>query len=129
MEKQRTHGNAKAVATEARGEFDMEYKKAYDNPYRVLATQLVGNYPPRCIYRILNETAFVKSLVLAETRQLDMGGFFLDCIDQELTSTGNLRKKNQQMKMLGEFYFSQLDIARLREEIRKFADEMQIEIE
>jgi len=77
----------------------------------------------------MNESSFVKSLVLREARQLDLGGAFLDCVDQELISNGYLRKKNYYMKRLGEFYFSELDIGRLRREIQRFANELNITIE
>lgn len=107
----------------------MDYKREYDDPYRVLATNLVANYNPRTLARIMNESSFVKSLVLREARQLDLGGAFLDCVDQELISNGCLRKKNYYMKRLGEFYFSELDIGRLRREIQRFANELNITIE
>lgn len=114
---------------EVHGEFKVEYKKEYDDPYRVLATYLVSVCTPRALYRIMNETAFIKALILKEAKQLDMGGCFLDCIDQELITNGQLRKKNYHMKKLGEFYFGELDIPRLRKEVKRFADELNIVIE
>lgn len=107
----------------------MDYKKAYDDPYRVLATYLVSVCSPRALYRVMTETSFIKALVLKEARQLDVSGCFLDCIDQEIISTGQLRRKNYHMKKLGEFYFGELDIPRLRREIKRFADELNIVIE
>jgi hypothetical protein len=117
------------AAIGAHGEFKVEYKKTYDDPYRVLATYLVSVCTPRALSRVMNETAFIKALVLKEARQLEMSGCFLDCIDQEIISNGLLRKKNYHMKKLGEFYFSELDVPRLRREITKFADELNIIIE
>ena len=77
----------------------------------------------------MNEPAFIKALVVKEAKQLDMSGCFLDCIDQEIIAKGLLRKKNYHMKKLGEFYFSELDIPRLRREVVKFAEELGITIE
>lgn len=59
---------------------------------------------------------------------MDIGGAFLDCIDQEIISNDKLRQKNAKLKILGEFYFSQLDLPRLRREVRKFSDELGIDI-
>ena len=100
------------------------FNRAYDDPYRVLATHLVSLYSPRTLQRILSSSSFVKAVVVKEARQLDIGGIFLDCIDQEIIDNDKLRQKNARLKTLGEFYYSQLDLPRLRSEIRKFADEL-----
>lgn len=55
---------------------------------------------------------------------LDINGIFLDCIDQEIISNDSLRTKNAQLKRLGEFYFENLDIPRLRKEIENFISEL-----
>jgi hypothetical protein len=107
----------------------VDYKKEYDDPYRVLAAYIVSNGSPRVLSRVMNEPAFIKALVVREAKQIDMGGCFLDCIDQEIISKGLLRKKNYHMKKLGEFYFSELDIPRLRKEVARFAEELGITIE
>jgi len=59
---------------------------------------------------------------------MDISGAFLDCIDQEVISNDHLRQKNAYLKKLGEFYFSQLDLIRLRRQIRIFANELHVEI-
>lgn len=55
---------------------------------------------------------------------LDINGIFLDCIDQEIIANDSLRTKNAQLKRLGEFYFENLDIPRLRREIENFISEL-----
>lgn len=105
------------------------FNRAYDDPYRVLAAHLVSLYTPRTLQRVLTNSSFVKAVVVKEARQLDIGGIFLDCIDQEIIDNDKLRQKNARLKTLGEFYYSQLDLARLRSEIRKFADELGVKLD
>lgn len=105
------------------------FNRAYDDPYRVLAAHLVSLYTPRTLRRVLTNSSFVKAVVVKEARQLDIGGIFLDCIDQEIIDNDKLRQKNARLKTLGEFYYSQLDLPRLRSEIRKFADELGVKLD
>lgn len=105
------------------------FNRAYDDPYRVLAAHLVSLYTPRTLQRVLTNSSFVKAVVVKEARQLDIGGIFLDCIDQEIIDNDKLRQKNARLKTLGEFYYSQLDLPRLRSEIRKFADELGVSLD
>lgn len=102
----------------------IDFKQPYDDPYRLLAAHIVSIYSPFSIRRILNNNSYIKSLVLSEARLMDIRGAFLDCIDQEIISNDRVRKKNAHLKELGEFYYSELDIKRLREEIIKFASEI-----
>ena len=105
------------------------FNRPYDDPYRVLAAHLVSLYSPRTLQRILSNSSFVKAVIIKEARQLDIGGIFLDCIDQEIISNDKLRQKNARLKILGEFYYNQLDLPRLRSEIRKFADELGVKLD
>lgn len=103
--------------------------KDYDDPYRVLAAHIVSIYPIATIRRILENVSFVRSLVLNEARLMDIHGAFLDCIDQEIISNDRIRKKNVYLKQLGEFYFSELDLERLRKEIRRFVEEFGVKLD
>lgn len=105
------------------------FNRAYDDPYRVLATHLVSVCSPQTLKRILTNSSFVKAIVVKEARQMDIGGAFLDCIDQEIISNDRLRQKNARLKKLGEFYYEQLDLPRLRTQIRKFAAELHIDLD
>lgn len=95
----------------------------YDNPYRVLAAHIVSVFSVPNIKRTLTSSSYIKSLIIHEAKTMDVAGAFMDCIDQEIISNDRIRRKNVCMKQLGEFYFSELDIERLRKEIRRFADE------
>lgn len=112
------------AATAVHGEFKVEFKKKYDDPYRIMAAGIVATESPRSVERILNSNSYIKSLVLKEAKMLDITGIFLDCIDQEIISNDSLRAKNAQLKRLGEFYFDNLDIPRLRKEIEIFISEL-----
>ena len=101
----------------------------YDNPYRVLAAHIVSVFSVPNIKRVLTSTSYIKSLITQEAKSMDIGGAFLDCIDQEIIANDMIRKKNVYMKKLGEFYFSELDVERLRREIRRFADELGLSLD
>ena len=98
----------------------------YDDPYRVLAAHIVSFFSAASVRRILTSQSYIKSLIIHEAKLMDVSGIFIDCIDQEIISNDKIRKKNVFMKQLGEFYFSELDIERLRKEIRRFAGEFGI---
>lgn len=109
------------------GRIDM--KRAYDDPYRVLAAHIVSIYTPYSIKRILTSSSYIKSLIVSEAKLMDISGAFLDCIDQEIISNDRIRNKNAHLRRLGEFYYDELDIKRLRDEIRRFVIDMGIDIE
>ena len=103
--------------------------RVYDDPYRVLAAHIVAYWPPSTVKRVLTNNSFVKSVINNEARLMDISGAFLDCIDQEVITNDHLRKKNYYLKKLGEFYYSELDLPRLRTEIRRFAEELDVKID
>lgn len=102
--------------------------KEYDDPYRVLAAHIVSSFSPANVQRVLTNRAYIRSIIIHEAKTMDVSGIFLDCIDQEVLSNDIIRKKNVYLKKLGEFYFSELDIERLRAEIRRFAEELNLPI-
>ena len=105
------------------------FNQPYDDPYRILACHLVSVLSVKSINTLLTSNPFIKSMVLNEAKQLDISGAFLDCIDQEIISNDKIRGKNVHLKSLGEYYYQNLDIPRLRREIRKFIDECGIIME
>ena len=52
----------------------------YDDPYKILAHYIVGNYRPADVLRILSENSYIKNCVIKEVRQMDMAGHYVDCI-------------------------------------------------
>lgn len=104
-------------------------RKEYDDPYRVLAAHIVSVFSVISIKRLLTSTSFIKSLIAHEAKTMDMSGAFIDCIDQEIIANDRIRKKNIYLKKLGEFYYSELDVERLRKEIRRFANELGVNLD
>lgn len=105
------------------------FNRPYDDPYAILAAHLTAVLSIKSLKKCLCNNAFVKSMVASEMKMLDIKGPFLDCIDQELISNDKLRKKNAMLNQLGEYYFSELDMPRLRAEIRKFTQEVGINLD
>lgn len=105
---------------------DNSRHKEYDDPYRVLAAHIVSVFSVAGVQRVLDNSSYIKSLIIKDAKQMDINGPFLDCIDQEIVANDMIRKKNVYLKKLGEFYYSELDIERLRREIRRFAEELGI---
>lgn len=101
----------------------------YDNPYRVLAAHIVSAFSVPNIKRALTSSSYIKSLIIHEAKTMDVSGDFIDCIDQEIISHDRIRRKNVYMRQLGEFYFSELDLERLRKEIRRFAEELGVNLD
>lgn len=100
----------------------------YDDPYRVLAAHIVSVFSVVAVKRVLTSSSFIKSLIIHEAKTMDIGGAFLDCVDQEIIANDRVRGKNARLKMLGEYYYSELDIDRLRKEIRRFAEELGVDL-
>lgn len=107
----------------------MNKHQEYDNPYRVLAAYIVSTFSLIAIKRVLTNTSYIKSLITYEAKNMDMSGAFIDCIDQEIVANDRIRRKNVYLKQLGEFYYSELDVERLRKEIRRFADELGVNLD
>lgn len=76
----------------------------------------------------MSSSSYIKSIILQEAKQMDISGAFLDCIDQEVLANDHLRRKNAYLKKLGEFYYSELNVLRLRLEIKRFAEELNIKL-
>lgn len=111
------------------GKERIAFNKPYDNAYAVLAWHLVSVLSVKSIKEVLTNDSFVKAMVIDEAKQLDICGKFLDCIDEDIQKKWHLRGKNKALKALGEFYFSELDLPRLKEEVKKFAEEMGINLD
>lgn len=100
-----------------------------DDPYRILASTIIGMYRPADVARMLGDDKFILSQVIREVREQDMGGIFLDCV---ITSVLSEKKRMDYMKALdnlAEYYYSKLDLSRLRKEIKEALDECGIDVE
>lgn len=94
-----------------------KYLYDFDNPYRILAYYIVGNYRPSDVMRILADNSYIKNLVLKEVRQQDLGGHFIDCIIENILEDKDRMDYMHALDRLSDYYYSRLDKERLREEI------------
>lgn len=111
------------------GKQRIKFNRPYDDGYALLACHIVSVLSVKSIKTALTSDQFIKSMVIDESKQIDICGHFLDCIDEEIIKKEHIRQKNKFLKALGEYYFSELDLPRLREEIRKFAEELGINLD
>lgn len=98
----------------------------YDDPYQVLSIQLVVDLNLGDICRTLYDDDFIKRMVQKETRDLDFYGRFLDCIVGEILVQKQRMKMMAELDKLGSWFFEQLDLARLRVQIKKDLDRFDI---
>ncbi len=104
------------------------YAFEYDDGYKILAHHIIGFYRPSEVMRVLNENSFLFTLIQKEVRSLDIGGNFLDCIIEDILSDKKRMEYMGQLDELAKYYYTKLDKARLRDEIRQTLSEMKIDL-
>lgn len=106
-----------------------DYKNDCDNPYKFLASGIAIKYNINLVKRMLVDKDYIRQIVQAEVRDnIDIPGMFTDCVVTELISEKQKVLYRDALNQLGLFFFHQLDVARLREELRNFYDEFGIEL-
>ena len=91
--------------------------KVYDDPYVLLAYRIVAyNIVPE-ICRVLVDDEYVKKIILKETRGQDFIGPFLDVIIQGILDDKRRMELMHKLDDLGEYFWDNFDLARLRREI------------
>lgn len=93
------------------------YLYAYDNPYKILAHHIVGTYRPADVMRCLTDNSYLKTLIIKEVRQQDLGGHFIDCIIESVLEDKDRMEYMHKLDELANYYYSKLDKERLRNEI------------
>lgn len=93
------------------------YLYDFDNPYRILAHYIVGNYRPADVVRILSDNSYLKNIITKEVRMQDFGGPFIDCIIENILEDKNRMEYMRILDVLSDYYYSKLNKERLREEI------------
>ena len=96
----------------------MDYRFEMDDPYKILAHLIVGHYRPADVMRILGDDEFLATLIQKETRQVDIAGWFLDCIIEDILSQRKRMEYMHELDKLAKYYFDCLNKDRLRKEIR-----------
>lgn len=106
-----------------------KYKNRYDDPYRILACNVCVQNNIENVRRMLADKDYIRQIVQAEVRDnLDIPGIFSDCITTELISEKQKVLYRDALNQLGLFFYNQLDIPRLRSEIRQFYEECGIDL-
>lgn len=110
---------------------EKKYLYEFDDPYKLLAATLVGTseYGPTVLTRMLTDDMFIKSLIIKETRSQDIRGPFLDCIIENILTEKRRMEYMHEMDKLANYYFDNLDLERLRKELKDFASECGFELE
>lgn len=104
------------------------YRFDYDDPYRILAHYIVGYYRPADVLRVLNENSYIRTLIQKEVREMDLRGSYIDCIIEELLSNKKRMDYMYNLDKLSYYYYKNLDIERLRKEIRAILDKAGIDL-
>lgn len=104
------------------------YRFDYDDPYRILAHYIVGYYRPADVLRILTENAYIRTLIQKEVREMDFRGAYIDCIIEDLLSNKKRMDYMYNLDKLSYYYYKNLDIERLRKEIRAILDKAGIDL-
>lgn len=106
-----------------------KYKNACDDPYKILASNIATNFNIANIQRMLCEKDFIRQVIQAEVRDnADAPGIFCDCVTTELISEKQKVLYREALNNLGLFFYQQLDINRLRTELKNFFNECGIDI-
>lgn len=101
----------------------------YDDPYKVLASLIVGYDKPNDIVKVLYSDLHILNRIIKETRGQDMKGRFTDCIVSVLLSEGDRMEYMNKLDELSSYYFQKLDKQRLREEIKNLLSSAGIYVE
>lgn len=100
-----------------------------DDPYKILAANIAATFSLANIRRMLSEKDYLRQLIQAEVREnADTPGVFCDCVTTELISEKQKVLYREALNNLGLFFYQQLDIQRLRNELRKFFADCEIEL-
>lgn len=101
----------------------------YDDPYKCLAASLIEHLLPMEVLRTLTDDEFVFRQLAKEMRGQDLRGPFIDCVVDEILRH---KRRMELMRVLDEvsvYFFENLDLERLRREIKDFCSELGIFLE
>lgn len=106
----------------------IRYLYQYDDPYKILAHYIVGNYRPADVLRVLGDNSYLKNCIIKEVRQCDLSGHYIDCIIENILDDKDRMEYMHELDKLALFYYSRLDKERLRTEIRSILESAGIEL-
>lgn len=95
---------------------------AVDDPYKILANNLVAECSDKELKKILHDTKTIRRKITKEVNGADFYGNFIDCISVSLIKTGKYRQVYKTLGDTSNFFYSYLDVDRLRREIRNYCE-------
>ena len=107
---------------------DKKYRFGYDDPYKILASVIVGYDSPCDVVRCLYDNSYLLNRIIKETRAQDFSGHFTDCIIEDILENKDRMEYMARLDVLSGYYYSKLDKERLRKEIALLLDEAGINI-
>lgn len=110
------------------GPIEKQYLYDFDNAYKILAHHIVGTYRSADVIRTLTDNSYLKTLIIKEVRQQDMGGPFIDCIIENILEEKDRMEYMHELDKLALFYYGKLDKGRLRDEILTILNDAGISI-
>ena len=95
---------------------------AVDDPYKILALNLMATCSDTELTRIMHDVKTIKRHIAREVKNVDFCGYFLDCLMVDLIKTGKHRSIGSTMGETVNFFYNKLDIPRLRKELKAYCD-------
>ena len=105
-----------------------KYFYAADDTYKLLAHHIVGFYRPADVTRVLTDNIYLRTLVIKEVRDLDIGGHFIDCIIESILEEKDRMDYMRKLDELALYYYNHLDKGRLRDEILAVLNNAGVEV-
>lgn len=102
---------------------------AIDDPYKILALNLVSSCPNVELSRMLHDAKAVRRRIAREVSEADFYGPFLDCIMVNLIKTNERRKIGRTLTETTNFFYNRLDLPRLRQEIKNYCNKFGRDVE
>lgn len=91
-----------------------------DDPYVLLTHSLLSRLSTAQLHRALTDDDYIRKMVMWEVRHQDFAGEFVDCIVQNILETKHRSDLYKRLDTLSDYFFSTLDLARLRDNILKY---------
>lgn len=101
---------------------------SYDDPYKILANNLVVLRPTSEIHRLLNDPTYLKAELLRETIAVDFRGLYLDCVMEDIICSGDRKEMYDKLREFGAYLYTKLDVSRLKREVRAYCERFNIEV-
>ena len=92
--------------------------QSYNDPYKILANNIVAECSDLQIYRFLHSAKHIRKRIVEELKESEFNGDFLDCIMVGMIKSGKVRSLGRPLQPAAKFFYEELDVPRLREEIR-----------